>query len=304
MSRYYDDELYHHGIKGQRWGVRRFQNPDGSLKSAGAKRYGVASSIKSGQAANDVRTGRSKYRTAVSEAKANRKSRDAAIQKRVYAEEERIERGYKRGQALSDKDYARELAADNKARADWAASKQQYKSDIKSAKEQYKADMKAEREGRKGLSDRQKTALKVGAVAVAAGLAAYGAHKYVKSTNAQAHKAVEDVFNNQMAKERFYGKIDAIGKGMEGAAAEKYGRNTALSASRNIYTHDQRQAHMKGLAKDLRRYQAGQARDKVLNKMNIKTARSSANPLDLYRDYYINEIENANKYRYKRVGKF
>lgn len=33
-------ELYHHGIKGQKWGVRRFQNADGSLKPAGAKRYG------------------------------------------------------------------------------------------------------------------------------------------------------------------------------------------------------------------------------------------------------------------------
>lgn len=35
------DELYHHGIKGQKWGVRRFQNPDGSLTSAGKKRYGT-----------------------------------------------------------------------------------------------------------------------------------------------------------------------------------------------------------------------------------------------------------------------
>lgn len=32
-------ELYHYGIKGQRWGVRRFQNPDGTLTKAGKKHY-------------------------------------------------------------------------------------------------------------------------------------------------------------------------------------------------------------------------------------------------------------------------
>lgn len=32
-------ELYHYGIKGQKWGVRRFQNKDGSLTPAGKKRY-------------------------------------------------------------------------------------------------------------------------------------------------------------------------------------------------------------------------------------------------------------------------
>ena len=34
-------ELYHHGIKGQRWGVRRYQNPDGTLTTAGRARYGI-----------------------------------------------------------------------------------------------------------------------------------------------------------------------------------------------------------------------------------------------------------------------
>ena len=31
--------IAHHGIKGQKWGVRRFQNPDGSLTPEGEKRY-------------------------------------------------------------------------------------------------------------------------------------------------------------------------------------------------------------------------------------------------------------------------
>lgn len=46
MGYYYDDDtLQHHGIKGQKWGVRRFQNTDGSLTSKGKSRYGDTSDL-------------------------------------------------------------------------------------------------------------------------------------------------------------------------------------------------------------------------------------------------------------------
>lgn len=34
-----NDWLMHHGIKGQKWGIRRFQNPDGTLTAEGRRRY-------------------------------------------------------------------------------------------------------------------------------------------------------------------------------------------------------------------------------------------------------------------------
>lgn len=37
------NELYHYGIKGQKWGRRRYQNEDGSLTPAGKQRYSDAS---------------------------------------------------------------------------------------------------------------------------------------------------------------------------------------------------------------------------------------------------------------------
>lgn len=40
IRRISNDELYHHGVEGQKWGVRRYQNKDGSLTPEGRMHYG------------------------------------------------------------------------------------------------------------------------------------------------------------------------------------------------------------------------------------------------------------------------
>lgn len=53
------DYLEHHGILGQKWGVRRFQNPDGTLTEEGKKRYNLRNDPKS---AENISTVRNKFR--------------------------------------------------------------------------------------------------------------------------------------------------------------------------------------------------------------------------------------------------
>lgn len=48
---YYTNELYHHGILGQKWGIRRYQNPDGTLTAAGKARYGTREAFEAKQKA-------------------------------------------------------------------------------------------------------------------------------------------------------------------------------------------------------------------------------------------------------------
>ena len=47
------DYLQHWGIKGQKWGVRRFENPDGTLTEEGKIRYGVSGNNRNGNAKLD-----------------------------------------------------------------------------------------------------------------------------------------------------------------------------------------------------------------------------------------------------------
>lgn len=92
-----NNELYHHGIKGQKWGIRRFQNKDGSLTKAGLKRYSDSASSAASAVGKAIAKGGKKVAEKISEKHAQRKEEkriENLMSKpiRKLTEEERIER--------------------------------------------------------------------------------------------------------------------------------------------------------------------------------------------------------------------
>lgn len=72
-----NNELQHHGVKGQKWGIRRFQNSDGTLTSAGKKRYSASDAV------NAIK----EYRKSKIKKKQLKKAREAKAEKQAAAEQ-------------------------------------------------------------------------------------------------------------------------------------------------------------------------------------------------------------------------
>lgn len=75
-------ELQHHGVTGQKWGIRRFQNKDGSLTAEGKRRYGIIGTLKERSAAKKKQKQREAALEKARETKRT-KAEEAAEKKRV-----------------------------------------------------------------------------------------------------------------------------------------------------------------------------------------------------------------------------
>lgn len=73
-------ELYHHGTKGMKWGIRRYQNKDGSLTPAGIKRYNrEVQKLKDRESRIKAKEKAKKYQDKLDKKKSELDDREAAL---------------------------------------------------------------------------------------------------------------------------------------------------------------------------------------------------------------------------------
>lgn len=108
VRRLRDDELYHHGVKGQRWGVRRYQNPDGTLTAQGEARLAKLRGREIGKVQSRMALESREYakvnqklQNKIDKAEERGKTKKVA---KLQEESKRRAEQYKNGQAIANKE--------------------------------------------------------------------------------------------------------------------------------------------------------------------------------------------------------
>lgn len=111
QDRFGNYDLAHHGIKGMKWGVRRFQNADGSLTPAGKKRYGSEEQF---NARLDYKTAKKDFNKAFNSAYNKAHQAYSLSKKKRKSNDERWELAAEKADALKDarKKYGQQIVND------------------------------------------------------------------------------------------------------------------------------------------------------------------------------------------------
>lgn len=222
------NELQHHGIRGQKWGKRRFQYNDGSLTPAGEKRYYDGDGGRSAAKPKNERKAERKAeigaaKNAYKQAKENEKAKQKELLKKYGELEDQMTYGKnadaKKNAAIQKKmdKIDRELSSNKRA--------------TKNAKNEYKKTKELTPEEKK---ERTKKVAIAGATVAAVAVATYGTYKfnkYVKTKNCEI--AAKKGFD--YAEKMFNSSVDGLTKGpgkLSGTLFSNSGYEALAEASR------------------------------------------------------------------------
>lgn len=183
-----ESDLTHHGIKGQKWGQRRFQNEDGTWTAAGKKRYGDME----GSAGGAVRRALAKVygvnekfyakRGNETMASMNKAAKEEQLRKAAAADQKKKENG----PSFADKAAARALTSSNRAVERMGGRKMNATQEEKIARGERLSKKGRTETGAIGRAVGRQMAIRGATVAAGMGLAAVSMAVAMKSPKAAA----------------------------------------------------------------------------------------------------------------------